>query len=72
MTILAVEKDKENLEKLSKTLGEIHPDAELICLESTPSALSVSRNKEIDVAILEVDMKGMSGLLLGRSFLKSI
>ncbi len=71
MTILAVEKDKRSLTKLSKVLSTLRPEAELICLESTPAALAAARNKEIDVAFLEVDMVGMSGMLLGQ-YLKEI
>ena len=71
MIILAVENDKKALEKLSGHIRSAHPDAELICLDSSPAALASAREKEIDVAFLRTDLSEMNGLLLG-SYLKEL
>ena len=66
MTILNVLKNGEARSAVGQTLEELSPDAELMSFEDGLAALKAAREKEIDVAFLDVDLPELSGLDLGQ------
>ena len=66
MTILNVLKNGETRSAVGQTLEAISPDAELMSFEDGLAALKAAREKEIDVAFLDVDLPELSGLDLGQ------
>ncbi|MBQ7692411.1 MAG: response regulator [Oscillospiraceae bacterium] len=66
MTILNVLKNGEACSAVGQTLEELSPDAELMSFEDGLAALKAAREKEIDVAFLDVDLPELSGLDLGQ------
>lgn len=66
MTILAVENEKKRLEKLTDLIQATHPDEEVLAFSASPQALAAAREKKIDVAFVDMNLKEMDGLLLGK------
>ncbi len=66
MRILAVDNRAQALEETAALVGELQPEAELLCSGSSLEALGVARKAEIDIAILRVEMPELGGLDLGR------
>ena len=66
MTLMAVSDRSETLDRLKAFLRELQPDAELLCFDSTLSALATARARDVDVAFLEVEMPELNGLDLGQ------
>lgn len=66
MTILNVLKNGETRSAVGQTLEALSPDAELMSFEDGLAALKAAREKEIDVAFLDVDLPELSGLDLGQ------
>ena len=71
MTYLAVDSSTDALQRLRQTLSALRPEAELLCFDGSPQALAPAREREIDVAFLEVDMPELNGIDLGR-YLKDL
>ncbi|MBQ6364658.1 MAG: response regulator [Lachnospiraceae bacterium] len=71
MTILAVINDKKELKKLSSMIGRLRPEVEVLCCESSPEALALAREKEIDVAFMDTKLAEMDGWVLGQ-YLKDL
>ena len=71
MTILLVEKTTEDLKRNARTLVDLMPAVELLPFESSLEALAEARTHEIDIAVIDVDMPGLSGLDLGQ-YLKDL
>ena len=65
MTILSVLKNEEALRALV-LLRELAPEAELLSFDNGLPALAAARGKEIDIALLDVDMPELDGLDLGQ------
>ena len=65
MRILAVDSSENKLKAIDQMLGQIFPDAEILCFGDSPEALAAARKSEIDVAFLEAEMPELSGLDLG-------
>ena len=66
MTFMAVSNRGETLDRLKAFMRELQPDAELLCFDSTLSALATARVRDVDVAFLEVEMPELNGLDLGQ------
>ncbi len=71
MTFMAVAGRANALKELGEALGQIRPDAELLCFDNSPEALAAARRREIDVAFLEAELPELSGLDLGQ-YLKEL
>ena len=71
MTILTVEKDPESSEKLSAMLLALAPEAEIVPFDNSPAALAAARTREFDIAILDVNLPELDGMLLGQ-YLKDL
>ena len=65
MTILVVDDQAENLKSTADLVRTLQPDEELLCFDNGFAALAEARNKEIDLAFLDVKMPEMDGLILG-------
>jgi Response regulator containing CheY-like receiver and SARP domains len=66
MTILNVMNDAQARQTLGQMLLGLSPDAEFLSFENGLPALAAAREKEIDIALLEVDLPELSGLDLGQ------
>lgn len=71
MTILLVQSRKEDLKKSARTLIDLMPSVELLPFESSLEALAEARTHEVDIAVIDTDMPGLSGLDLGQ-YLKDL
>ena len=71
MTILAVNKSAQALDRLAGMMATLHPDADLLCFGSSLEALAAAREREIDIALLEVSLPELDGLDLGQ-YLKDL
>lgn len=70
MRILAVDDEKLMLEALTGAIKEAMPDALLAQFRSAKEALEYADENEIDVAFLDIRMRGMDGLELARKLLE--
>ena len=66
MTIFAVEENAAALQQLSGLISVLSPDSELLCFESSLAALAAARSKEVDLALIDVDLSELSGIDLGQ------
>ena len=65
MNILAVDEDKNSLNRIKGILEKVSPDADCFFFDSSLSALAKAREEEMDVAILDVDIPELDGIDLG-------
>ena len=65
MTILVVNDNAETLRTISDIVAHQRPDAELLRFQSSLEALAAARQKDIDIAILDVVLPELNGLDLG-------
>ena len=65
MKILAVIGDEAILHQITGWLTSIQPDAEIMSFSSSLAALNAGRQWEADIAILDTELKELSGLDLG-------
>ena len=65
MTILVVNDNAETLRTISDIVAHQRPDAELLRFQSSLDALATARQKDIDIAILDVVLPELNGLDLG-------
>lgn len=70
MKILAVDDEKLMLGALVSAIEEAAPDAEIHGFRKTAEALEFVAKNKIDVAFLDIRMRGMDGLELARQLLK--
>ena len=66
MRILAVEENPEALRLLSSMIGDLKPEAELLCYTGSLEALAKAREEEISLAFLSVEMPELNGIDLGQ------
>ncbi|MDD3334513.1 MAG: response regulator [Eubacteriales bacterium] len=66
MRILALDDERTALNILSRAIAEAVPDAELLCFSTVTEALKAmgEENAPLDVAFLDIEMPGMTGLEL--------
>ena len=70
MTILLLERDAGALDRLSKLVAALRPEAELLAFTDSPTALAAARKKEIDAAFLSIStatgLRDVSGVISAR------
>ena len=71
MTILIVDDNAKDLKAISDAVKSLQPLADILCFDSSLSALAEARTKEIDVAFLDVNMPELNGIDLGQ-YLKEL
>ena len=71
MRFLAVDDEKIMLERLRDLLQRIHPAAEILGFIWPEDALEAAEQQTIDVAFLDIEMGGMTGLELAARLKKS-
>lgn len=70
MTILAVDDEKLMLMALEDAIREAVPDANLRSFRKPTDALAFTEENEVNVAFLDIQMRGMDGLELARKMLE--
>lgn len=70
MTILAVDDEQLLLIALENAIREAVPDANVISCRKAADALAYAENNHIDVAFLDIQMRGMDGLALAKKMLE--
>lgn len=70
MIILAVDDEKLMLNRLVRSIKEAKPEAEVHDFRSGKEALAFAQEQKIDVAFLDINMRGMDGLTLARELNK--
>ena len=70
MTIVCVDDYSIALNGLTRSIRSILPDARIVTFVSGDSALDFVKDNGCDVLITEIEMGGISGLLLARSVQK--
>lgn len=70
MKILAVDDEKLMLNRLVRSINEAKPDAAVYEFRSGKEALEFAEGNEIDVAFLDINMRGMDGLTLAKELNK--
>ena len=66
MLIIIVDDETPVLKKTAEDVAALQPEAEILCFESSLSALAAAREKEVDIAFLKIDLPELGGLDLGR------
>lgn len=66
MRIIAVDDEKLALACLTDAIQSAVPDAELVPFRDAVEALSYASSNLVDVAFLDIEMKEMSGVMLGK------
>ncbi len=66
MTILNVLRDGAQRQALGRLLDALAPEAEQLAFENGLPALAAARDREIDIALLDVELPELNGLDLGR------
>ena len=66
MNIIAVDDNKKDLKNITDLMKSLLPDATFAAFDNPLSALARARKNEIDMAILDINMPELDGILLGR------
>lgn len=64
MNIIAVDDERLALLALEEVIQSLYPDADLHCFLAPTKALEYARAHQVDIAFLDIEMGGMSGLEL--------
>lgn len=70
MTILAVDDEKLMLTALENAIKEAVPASTVVSFRKAADALAYIEENQVDVAFLDIQMRGMSGLELARKMLE--
>ena len=70
MTILAVDDEQLLLIALENAIREAVPDVNVISYRKAADALAYVENNQVDVAFLDIQMRGMDGLTLAKKMLE--
>ena len=70
MTILAVDDEKLLLMALENSIREAVPNADIAAFRKAAEALAYTEENQVDVAFLDIRMRGMDGLELARRMLE--
>lgn len=70
MEILAVDDEKLMLNRLVRSIKEASPDASVYDFRNPKEALEYAQNNKIDVAFLDIRMRGMEGITLAKELNK--
>jgi len=66
MKIIATDDEKFALEELKDAIYEAKKDADLTCFSSPKEAIAFCENNKVDVAFLDINMRGMNGIALAK------
>ncbi|NLG05041.1 MAG: response regulator [Clostridia bacterium] len=66
MNILIADDEHMVLEETKEVVEEVRPEAGIFTAEDYIGALEAAKNEQIDVALLDIEMPGMSGLDLAK------
>ena len=66
MKIIAVDDEKLALEALIDSITEAVPDASILAFRKPSEAMKFIRENVCDIAFLDIQMRGMTGLELAR------
>ena len=66
MNIIAVDDEKLALDVLLSTINEVIPDAKIFGFRQPLDAISFAETEKIDIAFLDIKMRGMTGLELAK------
>lgn len=66
MNIIAVDDERLALRALKDELTKLYPSSYTKCFSSPREALEYAQSTQVDVAFLDIEMGGMSGLLLAK------
>ncbi len=72
MNILIVDNEELALGSLTRTVKAVVEDAELTAVTDPEEALRLARRKEPDIAFLDIEMPGMSGMTLAKKLKEQI
>lgn len=67
MNILAVDDERLALESLIQTIRKVVPDAEITGCRSAEVALELAQQTSPDIAFLDIQLRGMSGMKLAKA-----
>ena len=67
MRILVVEDERAMLERLVECIAQVMPEAEICAFRIPSEGLQFARENPVDLAFLDVQMRGMDGIMLGRA-----
>lgn len=70
MEILAVDDEKLMLNRLVRCIQEVKPEASIHEFRNAKDALDYAKDHKIDVAFLDIRMRGMEGLVLAKELNK--
>lgn len=70
MVILAVDDEQLMLDALAASIREAAPNADVVPFRKSSDALAYAREHHLDVAFLDIRMRGMDGLELGKRLLE--
>lgn len=70
MKILAVDDEKLMLSAMESVIREVVPEAEIVSFRKAEDVLEYARDNKVDIAFLDIKMRGMNGLELARELLK--
>lgn len=66
MNILIVDDEYMVLEETKTVIKEVKPEASIVCADNWRKALELAKQEQIDIAFLDIEMPGMSGLELSQ------
>lgn len=66
MKVLIVDDELLIAEDMKREVENLFPDAAVDAVTDASDALQIAKNKEYDVALLDIDMPGMDGLTLAK------
>lgn len=66
MLLLLVDDEELQLTRLKKCVSNVLPEAELLCFINPIKAYEESKDKDIDIAFLDIEMPGMNGIKLAK------
>ena len=69
MRILITDDEKLIADDLARDVQDIYPSAEIDTAVSAAQALALSEKNDYDIALLDIDMPGMDGLILARKLI---
>jgi len=66
MRIIAVDDEQFALQDLRQAIEEVEPGCELSCFDKPTEALRYAAEVAVDIALLDISMSGMNGLVLAK------
>ncbi len=66
MLLLLVDDEELQLTRLKKCVSNVLPEAELLCFTNPIKAYDGSKDKDVDIAFLDIEMPGINGIKLAK------